>query len=462
MTDILTEQAPADAPVGDLSDMGNARRLIVRHGSKIRYCHAYGKWLVWDGTRWQIDDTGAIMRLAKETVLGMYADAAGIAGDGQRAAFVKWALASQSRARLENMIALAKTEPEVSIAPDELDANPWLLNTTTKTINLKEWKFYDHNPADLLTRCIRVPFDPKAKCPTWERFVTRIMNGDAELVAYLQRALGYTLTGDVSEQCLFFMFGSGRNGKSTFVEVIMSLMGEYMAKTPSDTLMQKDRSGVSNDVARLAGKRLVVSSETDEGQRLSEQKIKDIVGGDRVSARFLHQEFFEFSPQFKLWMYGNHKPGIRGTDYGVWRRIRLIPFTVTITDEERDPNLRAKLEDELPGILNWAILGLRAWSSGGLGDPIAVADATAEYRAEMDVLGTFIDEACVVKLDTWCTSSNLYEAYTTWCNEAGERPLPQRTLGVRLKERGFENSRGTNVKRLWKGIGVPSVVIPYS
>ena len=283
----------------------------------------------------------------------------------------------------------------------------------------------------------------------------RIFNGDVSLIRYVQRAVGLSLTGFVGEQCMFFMFGSGKNGKSTFIETIKKLMREYAATTPSETLMKRDKSGVSNDVARLAGKRLVVSSETDEGQYLSESTLKTLTGQDIISARFLHQEFFEFQPQFKLWMFGNHKPIVRGTDHGIWRRIRLIPFTVTISDEERDPNLPAKLEKELSGIFNWALMGLQDYKLNGLGEPLAVSDAVEEYRAEMDVLGTFISEMCDCKPDAIVEVRALYLCYSEWCSDFGERPLPQRSFAIRLKERGFTPTRSKIGTRCWSGISVP-------
>lgn len=441
--------------IENLTDLGNAKRLVRRHNSRIRYAHAMGRWLTWDGTRWAMDDTGAIMRLAKETVISIYREAPDLQYDSDRALTVKWGLKSESRNHLEAMVSLARTEKEIGIRPEALDANQWLLNCRNCTFDLKNWSRGDHDPNDLITRRINVDFDPKAKCPTWLKFVRRIMGDDNELCTFLQRAIGYSLTGDISEQCLFFMFGTGKNGKSTFIETIQALMGEYVVKTPTETLMARDRSGVPNDVARLAGKRLVVARETDEGQRLAEATIKDLTGGDKIVARYLHQEFFEFAPTFKLWMYGNHKPMIRGNDEGIWRRMRLIPFTVTITPEEQDPNLSEKLLEELPGILNWALQGCREWMQHGLGEPFAIREATADYRSEMDVLGTFIAEVCEVGPDKSIAAKKFYEHYSTWCSDYGERAMSQRQLGVRLKERGFSAHAGHAGFRSWNGICVP-------
>jgi len=440
---------------GNLSDMGNARRLVMRHGDKIRFVHPMNKWFVWTGSRWEMDETGAIMRLAKETVLAMFFEAPTIIGDTTRERFVKWALSSQSRSKLESMISLAKTEKEISARAEDLDANPWLINLRNCTIDLKTWETSEHDPNQLLTKELDFDFDMKAKCPTWERFLFRIFNEDTNLIRYVQRAIGLSLTGHTGDQCMFFMFGSGKNGKSTFIETMKRLLREYSATTPSDTLMKKDRSGISNDVARLTGKRLVVASETDEGQHLSEHMLKDLTGADTITARYLHQEFFEFQPQFKLWMFGNHKPLVRGTDMGIWRRIRLIPFTVTITESERDPNLQAKLEAELPGIFNWSLVGLHEYQAHGLGEPIAVSDATEEYRVEMDILGTFISEMCKVADSETVEVRALYLAYSGWCEDYGERPLPQRAFAIRLKERGFIPSRGRTGNRCWSGISVP-------
>lgn len=459
MLDTLEIRAPVKTSdpsvLENLTQVGNAKRLIKRHRDKIRYVHGMGKWLVWDGTRWAIDDTGAVMRLAKETVVSIYADAPSVMYDGDRAELVKWGLKSESKHHLESMISLARTEPEISLRPDELDANQWLLNCRNVTIDLKTWQIGDHQREDLITRRLSVDFDAKAKCPNWFKFLRRVLSDDEETCRFVQRAIGYSLTGSVSEQVFFFMFGSGRNGKSTFIEVIQALLGEYVTKTPTETLMAKDRASIPNDVARLAGKRMVVARETDEGQRLAEAVVKDLTGGDRIVARYLHQEFFEFDATFKIWMYGNHKPIVRNTDEGIWRRMRLIPFTVTIPLNEVDPDLELKLLEELPGILNWALVGCQEWMKQGLGESPAVHQATAEYRSEMDVLGTFISEICTLGSDKSAKARDLYEQYSAWCTDYGERAMSQRQLGVRLKERGFHMRRSTGGARLWDGLSVP-------
>jgi len=450
---------PVDKPVEKIdregfTDMGNAKRLVKRWGDRIRYVGAFKKWFVWDGTRWQQDETGAIMRAAKDTVLHMYRVAPQIADGDKRQRWLKFAMNSESRNRLENMIHLAQTERKIVVKAEKLDANQWLLNCRNATVDLSIGKVREQAPADMITKRIEVSYDPKARCHTWLKFLNRIMNNDAELVEFLQRAVGYTLTGETTEQCLFFMYGTGRNGKSTFIETLLLLLGEYASKTPTETLMARDRAGISNDVARLAGKRLVVARETDENQYLAEATIKDLTGGDKVTARFLHQEFFDFKPAFKIWMYGNHKPLVRGTDEGIWRRIRLVPFAVTIPPEERDPRLPLKLEDELSGILNWALEGCKKWRTNGLGEPKAVHEATAEYRADMDVLAEFISECCTVAHEQFVTARDFYARYARWCEEMGERAMSQRGLGVRLKERGFRPRKATEGLRVWDGIGI--------
>lgn len=437
----------------NLTDLGNSRRLIKTFGDRIRYVPAAGKWLMWDGTRWAYDDTGAIERCAKEVIMRMYREASEITGDGERKRLIDWARSSESRAKIVNMIHHAKSERGATIKPEELDADQWLLNTINGTINLRTGVLQEHNPDDLITRRVNVEYNPRAKCPTWEKFINRVMAGDQDVIAYLQRGVGYTLTGDTSEQCLFFMVGTGKNGKSTFTETLIVLLQEFTVKTPTETLMKRDGApGASNDLARLAGKRLAVARETDEGQRLDEAKVKDMTGGDTITARYLFREYFDFKPTNKIWMYGNHMPLVRGVDDGFWRRMRIIPFSVTIPETERDPHLQERLQDELPGILNWAIAGCLAWQDQGMGMPLAVKTATEQYRSDMDVMQTFIEDCCTVWSGGMVTAKLMYIAYSGWCIEMGERPASQRGLGLRLKERGFTQHKGTAGSRFWAGI----------
>lgn len=437
----------------NLTDLGNARRLIRTFGDRIRYVPAAGKWLIWDGTRWAYDDTGGIERAAIEVIMRMYREASEITNDGKRKELIEWALYSESRSKIAAMLRHAKIQRDVVVKPEQLDADQWLLNTISGTINLRTGSLQEHSQTDLITRRVNVVYNPRAKCTAWERFVNRVMNGDQEVIAYLQRAVGYTLTGDTSEQCLFFMVGTGKNGKSTFTETIMALLAEYTVKTPTETLMKRDgAAGASNDLARLAGKRLAVARETDEGQRLDEAKVKDMTGGDTITARYLFREYFDFKPTNKIWMYGNHLPLVRGVDEGFWRRMRIIPFSVTIPENERDPHLPERLQEELPGILNWAIQGCLSWQEHGMGMPVSVKQATEQYRSDMDVLATFIEDCCTVWSGGTITSTLMYVAYSGWCTEMGERPASQRGLGLRLKERGFTQNRGTRGVRFWSGI----------
>ncbi len=350
------------------------------------------------------------------------------------------------------MIAAARTEEGIAVTPSAFDRDPWLLNVANGTLDLRSGVLRPADRADRLTKLAPVAYDPAARCPTWLTFLDRVLDGKAEVIAFLQRAVGYSLTGDISEHCLFLLFGTGRNGKSTFLETLSATLGDYAMTTPTDTLLVRREGGIPNDLARLPGARLVSASESEAGRNLAEALVKQLTGGDTISARFLQAEFFDFKPSFKLWFRTNHKPTIKGTDDGIWSRIKLIPFTQRIPDSEMDKRLPERLVAELPGILTWAIDGCLAWQREGLGTPTAVAQATAEYRGEMDVLATFLADCCEVGPDHRCTAKELYGAYTRWAEESGERVASQKAFGLRLAERGFVSARAHGGVRLWAGL----------
>lgn len=432
-----------------LTGMGNAERLVDQHSLDIRYAHASQRWILWDGQRFREDETDGIMRLAKETVASIYAEAAEEQDTDRRKAIAAWAARSESEGHLREMVSLA--ECELPIRVEQLDANPWYLTVGNGTVNLRTGELYPHSRLDFTTKLAPVPYDKEAGCPTWLGFLDRIFAGDAELIAFLQRAIGYSLTGESNEQVLFFLYGTGSNGKSTLIEALRALVGEYGQQAPMSTFLERRGEGPSNDIARLRGKRFVSSIEAGEGHRLNESLVKQVTGGDTITARFLHREFFEFRPQFKLWLAANHKPVIRGTDHAIWRRIRLIPFTITIPEDERDPELPTKLRKELPGILRWAVDGCLLWQRVGLGAPPAVREATDAYRCEMDVLAGFLDDRCELGQALTVEAGALYQAYCAWCEANGERPASQRAFGLRLKDRTFQQAR-TGQARRWTGL----------
>jgi putative DNA primase/helicase len=336
------------------------------------------------------------------------------------------------------MIDDARALPPIPILPDALDADPWLLNVANGTIDLRTGELRAHRREDLLTRLAPVEYDPDAQAPCWAAFLERIFAGDGELIGFLRRAVGYSLTGQTGEQVFFILHGTGANGKSTLLEALGAMLGDYGAKTPTETLLIKRSAGISNDVARLRGARLVTAVEAEDGQRLAESLVKQLTGGDTITARFLYQEAFEFAPTFKLWLATNHKPTIRGTDYAIWRRIRLIPFAVTIPEKEQDRTLPDKLKAELPGILAWAVRGCLEWQREGLGLPEAVKAATAAYQVEQDTLAAWLDACCILSPTATARAGQLYKNYRAWAEENGERPMTGHKFGRTLTERGFD------------------------
>ncbi len=451
---------PSSAGVGQrdpehFTDLGNARRLVRLHGRDLRYCYPWTKWLVWDGLRWAIDDSGEAARRAKQTVKSMYAEAAGLPDDDGKN-LAKHAIKCESAQRITAMLTMAQSEEGIPVRPREMDGDPWLLNVLNGTLDLRSGELRDHDRRHLLTKVAPVIYDPSATCPAWDAFLERVMGGNAELIGFLRRAVGYTLTGNVSEQVMFLLYGTGANGKSTFLETLRTMLGEdYARQIRPESLTDVNRgTGPTEDLARLKGARMVSARETEEGKRLAEALIKELSGGDTVTVRYLYSESFEYKPEFKLFLGANHKPVIRGTDYAIWRRIKLIPFAVTIPPEERDKQLYRKLEAELSGILNWALRGCAEWQRAGLGTAAAVDAATEAYRAESDALASFLTDCTLQGPQLQVQARPLYEAYTTWCKDSGEKPLNMTQFGRRLGELGFDKYTDRARHTFYVGLGL--------
>jgi putative DNA primase/helicase len=448
-----------------LTDYGNAQRLVARTRGTIRYCPALGRWLAYDEGVWSVDDEGFVMRAAKASAIDLYTLAKQVSDD-ERPKLIRHAIASESDRSLRAAVNLATTEPGIPVKPDDLDRDPMLLNVQNGTIDLRTGQLRAANPADYITKRAPVTFDPAASCPTWEAFLDQIFERDKEMITFAQVASGYSITGDTSERATFFAWGAGRNGKTTFTSVIGTILGDYAQRTPTETLMLKrGESGVPNDVARLKGTRFVTASETEEGRRLNVARIKDLSGNDTISARFMRGEWFDFRPQFKLWLSTNHKPVIPGHDQAIFDRIRLIPFTYRVPDDQIDKHLEHKLLAEASGILNWLIQGCVQWQQHGLPAARKIVEATRTYQAEMDQLGQFLDDRCLIEPGMKSTSKQLYAAYLAWCEENGEKStITNAWFGRKLAERGFEAKlEGKGRARTWQGIGVlddnPTIIV---
>jgi putative DNA primase/helicase len=434
------------------TDLGNAERFVAHHGEDVRYCYQWRKWLVWTGARWERDEAGRVHRLAKETVRSIYREASDEEDEDRRKALAKHARASESETRIRAMVERAKSE--IPTSPDQFDADPCLLNTSTGTIDLRTGALREHRREDLITKLAPVEYDPAAAAPTWETFLKRVLPGE-ELRGFVRRAAGYSATGNTSEQCMFIHHGPGANGKSTFQETISAALGDYAMRTPTETLLVKRPGGVPNDVARLKGARFVTASETEEGRRLAESLVKDLTGQDTISARFMWAEWFDFKPTHALHLSTNHKPEIRGTDAAIWRRIRLIPWAVTIPPAEQDRELPEKLRAELPGVLAWIVRGCLEWQREGLRAPEEVRQATRAYRAEMDVLAAFLADCCLRGEDEEAFAGELWGAWKRWCEETGEQAGSQKRFGGRLAERGFLNHRDSKTgRKVWSGLSL--------
>jgi putative DNA primase/helicase len=436
------------------TDLGNARRFVKWHGKNIRFIPEWRKWIVWNGCNWDIDNDGAAMRLAKETVEAMYEEASQLPSNAQRDALLKHAIRSQAEARLKAIVSLAESEGSVVLAAHKLDADSWLLGVQNGVVDLKTGQFRPARQEDLITKRAGVAFDAAVKCPEWLKFLDTVTGGDADLQSYLQRVMGYTLTGSVREEVMFVLYGTGSNGKSTFRETVHSLLGDYALAADAGLLIErKTPGGASPELARLKGRRLVSINETSENDHLNEARVKFITSQDKITARSLYQDFFDYDPSHKTFLMTNHKPIIRGTDIGIWRRIHLLPFTVTIPADKVEKDFRERrLMPELPGILNWALAGLAAYREQGLNPPVTVLASTQEYRADMDIVGQWIAERCEQEPNASVPTSLAYNNYVQWAEEEVGWILKKLTFRRHLSDRGFGAVKGAHGQRAIRGL----------
>jgi P4 family phage/plasmid primase-like protien len=438
-------------PAGfNLTDLGNSERFVARHGADGRYCYPWSTWLVWTGARWESDEAGRAHRLAKEAVRGIYQEAAEAEDEDRRKALAKHAARSESADKIRAMLELARSE--LPVAPDELDADPMVLNAKNGTIDLRTGDLREHRREDLITKLAPVEYDPGAEAPTWARTLERVLPAP-EVRAFFKKLCGYAISGSVSEHVLPVLYGTGANGKSTILNALLSAVGDYGMQAAPDLLVAKKGSHPT-EVADLFGMRLVASIEVEDGRRLAEALVKSLTGGDKVRARRMRQDFWEFDPTHTAFLCTNHKPEIRGTDNAIWRRIRLIPFTETIPPAEQDKKLPQKLEAELPGILRWAVEGCLEWQREGLQAPEEVRKATGAYRSEMDVIGAFLADECEAGDGYRASFKTVYERYAEWCAEGGEKSEKARKFNALLKQRGrFEGRRsGPGGSNEWHGL----------
>lgn len=455
-----TERAIGTDPDDDvmLTDAGNAEVFAATHREGLRWVSDLGTWLRFDGTRWARTPSESMIPLAIKTARSFYARAAAPGLDSKVAQdLARHARTTESAGKLEAMLRLARG---LCVETAEaFDRDPFLLNVANGTIDLRTGLLRAHRREDMITMLSPVTYDPAATCPQWIAFLMRVLP-DPPVRAWVQRYLGYCLTGDVGQQVLAFFFGRGANGKSTALEVLMYILGDYAKAGAPDLLLAKANEAHPTEQADLKGARMVVCQEVEAGRSWAERTIKQLTGGDTITARKMRCDFFAFKPTHKLVVAANHRPKVRGQDEAIWRRIRLVPFVVTIPKDERDPALPAKLRAEASGILAWCVAGCIAYQRDGLGDPPGVVDATAAYRDEQDHLGHFVEDACEQAPDAFAPTSVLFAAYATWCARSGDRPWTRASFREGLLEHAswqLADHRGAKGVRGIKGLRIKPI-----
>ena len=439
-----------------LTDAGNAELFAALYGHILRFDHARNRWLIWEEHRWAPDSDGEVRRLAKKAARVRYRTALDIEDLDLRGKTASSAVRSESRQRLDACLALARSEHPIADSGMTWDPDPYLLGVANGVVDLRTGMIRSGHPDDRLTMQVPVQYHVKAECPRWQQFLHQVFQRDGELIGFVQRALGYSLTGSVREQVLFLCYGTGSNGKSVFLDMLRNVLGDYAMNIPFTVLELQQRPSLTNDLASMAGRRLVTSSETNESTRLNEARIKALTGGDPITARFLYSESFTYEPVAKFWLAVNHLPRVRDDSYGFWRRVRVLPFNEQFTGDDADKGLPFKLLEELPGILNWGVQGALNWRLVGLAPPSAVMTATQAYRKDNDELDGFVADCCMVADGVRAEPGHLFSEYQRWSKEQGileRHRLGSRSFGTRIRER-FGDSVSSNGKRYFLGIGL--------
>ena len=449
----LPPESVAEESRDHLTELGAADRFTRLHGARVRYDHRRDRWLLWEGHRWRPDADTAVSRLAFTFARQWQREAVEVKDSHERQAVARFTLALERRTLLANMLFLARSLKPIADAGDEWDLDPWLLGTPSGVVDLKTGACRPGRPRDRITFQTKARFVAAAPCPRWDAFIHEIFDGHQELIDFIQRAVGYSLTGITTEQVLFLCYGTGANGKGTFANTLKYVLGDYAWNMPFATMELHDRAAIPNDIAALVNRRFVIASETNDGTRLNEARVKALTGCDPMTARFLHSEFFEFEPVAKFWLAVNHRPIVRDDSYGFWRRIRLIPFTKQFPV---DTTLAMQLQAEAPGILAWAVRGALDWQQHGLTAPAIVLEATKEYEEDSDPLRAFLDEACDLDTSAEANATDLYKHYKRW---ADRRELPEKErlsqtlFGRKLGER-FEKVKDRTKGASYVGIAL--------
>lgn len=456
--DLIEEREPPPETC-DLCDLGNARLFVKLHGANVHYCYPWKKWLIWDGKRWKIDDTGAVERLAKNVADERWHDAQ----EKNDSALREFATDSASSKLITAMLKLAQSEPGIPVVPADLDRDPWLLNCANGVVDLRTGEIEPHRKSYLITKLCPTNFNPDAESYHFDKFLEAIFKGSQPLIDFLQRYLGYAITGDVREQILAILWGGGSNGKSTLLNAVMDAVGtDYSLKAVADLLLAKKHDSHPTERADLFGMRIVVCTETADGRGMNEALVKELTGGDKIRARRMREDFWEFAPTHKPILCTNHKPKVRGNDHAIWRRLVLVPFEVQFWNPDKgetgpaelrqDKALPAKLNREAEGILAWLVRGCLDWQKQGLVIPEIVRAATASYRNEHDLIAMFIDDKCLCSPACRIRASELYTAFKSWCDPLGEYPISMRAFGETIEQRGYEKKSSNGVWYL--GIGM--------
>lgn len=453
-------------PKFQYTELGNAEWFANEYKEKALHSNQYG-WLVWNKKKWEVDETGKVevltTKLFKRIMNHKVVNEDGEIDEAAMKRVYKWSMDSQSRRVITNSLLLSKALLPVRI--EQLDSNKYLLNCQNGILDLKTGTLLPHAPHHMMTKIADIGYEEGAKCPTWDKFLTTVFvdekgKTDHELIRYVQKLIGYSMTGDVSEQSMYFLYGGGKNGKSTFINTIKDILGDYSRQTNKETFISKEQSGGANsDIARLAGSRFVSAVESNEGEKLDESIVKQITGGESVIARFLHKDYFEFSPEFKVFFTTNHKPIVKGTDEGIWRRIKLIPFLAYIPEDKQDLQLPVKLKEEVSGILNWMVEGCLLWQKEGLKDVDSVRKSNNDYRSEMDISLPFLTECCNINPLAKVELKELYNEYQYFCTENDEYKLKKRTFTREMEGKGFKKEIGAANKTFVLGLELKKEIV---